>query len=344
MGMFLFCNIRKYQLLSCTDKAHHVFEELGRHADDNTGYSHGRYNKIGYHAYPSINSIATNIRHKRTYVTEALKELKEHDLIRSCGTLKENSSVILYALNISKYVRLIDYYHTVSKLGLDENDPKVQQFYASAMRSYEDDYDTFPIRTLTKMIVPRTIENWESLVDEGEEALEFYWRNYREKGLGAKVTSTESSSTTMKEHKNKALSNTDDSTSDDNDANQYFDDNYEDNEEEYPYNGEELKLIRPNITAKEMRRFKSNTHSIKGYYHYNEEKHPIRINQDTVDDDGLMKPERIHIADPQKAEKFWSSNMGQKTLKRLETINRNYRKEMHYVVYKRYHPDDVLEE
>lgn len=355
-----------------------VLEALGDFADDNTGVTKinqnlTRENKLGSHIYCSITTLALKINRDRSSVSKAVKTLKELDYIREVPRDDYNSSgkeKTMFEINMSKCMRLYICKKTLLYYGINtknaegntaeeresnkQRNLQLERLIAAAAISQEDDYDD---PWITKLNFPlpdvNIVYGLEELPNLSDKDLEDYWRNYRSsnKDIGKEKSSsndgniaTTQNKTTTKEHKNKALSSTDDSTSDDNDANQYSDDNYEDKEEEYPYSGEELKLIRPDITAKEMRRFKSNTHSIKGYYYYKEEKHPIRINQDTVDDDGLMKPERIHIADPQKAEKFWSSNMGQKTLKRLETINRNYRKEMHYVVYKRYHPDDVLEE
>ena len=92
MGIFLFANVRNANIRAISSRASFVLEEIARYANDNTGYTYigekKRYNKIGQDSYPSISTIAKNLRSSRTYVTEGIKELKEVDLIKHCGKME----------------------------------------------------------------------------------------------------------------------------------------------------------------------------------------------------------------------------------------------------------------
>lgn len=227
MGTFFFDTAREGKFRFLKDSEKFMLEEAARHADDNTdphGYVNklGRRNIIGEHIYPSVARIAKLYGKDRKNLNSAIASLVKMDLLYFHEDNYKFGETKQYKINVSKFFRIVDYYHTVDTLGLDESTENVKRFFQSAYTSYDHDYTTFPLRNITQREKGIVIEDWEKLVVNGD--IDTFWESYREKSVGAADNSTNTENIT-KEHK-EALSIHDDSTS----TSEH--DNQEDNNEE----------------------------------------------------------------------------------------------------------------
>lgn len=198
MGTFLTTTALCAQIPELTYCETYVLLQMSFAADDNTGHNtlNGvqRYNKIGSHVYISIKNLAQTGSFDRGTLNKAVKSLLENGYIRLTterNTGKQKRSTNTYEINVSKIIRILDYQETVNKLNLDRNNEKVKKFYRSAISTYEDDYDNPPFSSFKKVEKGMLIDHWENLVDTGEEALQHFWRTYRQKKVGADGSSTD---------------------------------------------------------------------------------------------------------------------------------------------------------
>ena len=200
MGIFSMVTIRELRIPLFTDQQRFLIEQLALYADDNTAYEQsvnplGKKNIVGYHTYPSLRKMSKDYGKSYAALSKAKKELLEMDIIKEAEK-QLHRTTITYAINFSKIFRLADYYCTIRSLHLDKDDTTVTQFFNSAMRSYEDDYLTFPVRSITAKEKGICIHDWDDLVYGGDDALEEFWRTYRQKKIGAVGSSTDNQANT----------------------------------------------------------------------------------------------------------------------------------------------------
>lgn len=336
MGMFSLDVVRRLRIPLFSDQQRFVLEEYASYADDNTEEDgtidvHSRKNIIGYHAFPSLKKMSQYYGKSYTSLIKAKQELIDMEILKE-AEYQLNNSTITYCINFSKLFRLGDYYATLRSYKLNENDEKVKKFFQSAFKTYEDDFITFPVRTFRQREKGRTIDDWETLVDAGDDALEEYWRTYREKSIGAAEHNTNTSNTTKGHAIYPSMTN--------DNINHQPNDNQ--NCPKYPYSIEQYATEEPLITKKEIKIFKEDferfthttLHGKKIWLEFSEKS----INsQGKFDMDIITRP----IKSYKEKNRFKNSKKGKQLYKTIQEYNSTYVQVLHYLIYKKHHPDFV---
>lgn len=339
MGLFSLGALRRLRIPLFTDQQRFILEEYADYVDDNTEAegavdADDKRNIVGYHAFPSLKKMSLYYGKSYPSLLKAKQEIVEMDLLQE-AELQISNSTITYSMNFSKLFRLGDYYETVRELKLDENDEDVKKFFESAFRSYEDDYLTFPVRTLKKREKPMVIKDWKNLVDAGDDALERYWRTYREKSIGADGNNTNTYDTT-KEHDSE-LSSSNHNIDMNDDENQEFP-TYQYSKEQYPYEKPFFNKNDVKILQGDFERFTHTTLSGKKIW--------LEFSEKSMNDQGKFDMEIVMepIKSYKEKNRFRNSRKGKELSELIEEYNTIYLQALHYLVYKKHHPEYEPEE
>lgn len=190
MSAFLIAATLRAQIPELTYCETYVLLNMALAADDgsnrsstNTKHDH----QIGDNVDISINKIAKMSGFDRSSLNKAVKSLIQKGYITLAeernSSRKRNKTTNTYHVNVSKIIRVLDYQKTVQVLNLNIDDKYVQKFYQSAIRTYEDDYSNPPFTSLEDEEQGICIHDWDNLVEAGDDALERFWRTYREKSI-----------------------------------------------------------------------------------------------------------------------------------------------------------------
>ena len=227
-----------------------VLTEMCRVSDDDTGQSRlnkNRKNKIGSHAYCSINSIAMHLGKDRANVSRAVKSIEKKGWIKRVSTSAVDFQEgvpsyvdTIFTVNIPKILRVyicketfinehFNYKDNGSGIRNDavKEEMKVRNAQAkalleSAIKTFPDDFETLWITSTTRLPTVEIIHDWRSLIDtSSEEDLMNYWIRYRQRNFGVAGNNTEIKANT-KEQQND-LSTSDDNTIISHVANRYSD-------------------------------------------------------------------------------------------------------------------------
>lgn len=192
MSAFLIAATLRAQIPELTYCETYVLLNMSLAADDGSNRSSTstkRDHQIGDNVDISINKIAKMSGFDRSSLNKAVKSLIQKGYITLAeernSSRKRNKTTNTYHVNVSKIIRVLDYQKTVQVLNLDIDDEYVQKFYQSAIRTYEDDYSDPPFTSLEDEEHGICIQDWDDLVEAGDDALERFWRTYREKSTSA---------------------------------------------------------------------------------------------------------------------------------------------------------------
>ena len=246
MGRYVQLEILDAKINNLTYSEYLVFLYMGRSCDDNSKTveirDSIRKNFIGDHVYISIKQLSEDLGVSRKTLNNAVKGLIEKGYIRKS---KQDNNLLTncYQINISLVTRMLDFHVTRRTMSLDMEDEKVKKFYDTVTTVYENDFDDPPFQELTTEEKGLIIDIWEDLLDNKE--LEEVWQTYRDK----KKDSVGDNNTTLRQNKKDhedELSLHENSTNDNNTVTQ---------NNPYPYSGEELKNVQPDITKTRLKEF-----------------------------------------------------------------------------------------
>lgn len=189
-----------------------VLTEMCRVSDDDTGQSRlnkNRENRIGTHAYCSINSIAMNLGKDRANVSRAVKSIERKGWIKreKAGATDFLEGVPYYVdtifkVNIPKILRvyicketfineLFNYKdsgngikNNTTKEEIKTRNAQAKALLDSATITFPDDFKTLWIKSTEELPEVECIFNWRDLVENSsEEELMVFWMQYKEKNF-----------------------------------------------------------------------------------------------------------------------------------------------------------------
>lgn len=227
-----------------------VLTEMCRVSDDDTGQSRlnkNRENRIGTHAYCSINSIAMNLGKDRANVSRAVKSIERKGWIKreKAGATDFLEGVPYYVdtifkVNIPKILRvyicketfineLFNYKdsgngikNNTTKEEIKTRNAQAKALLDSATITFPDDFKTLWITSTTRLPTVQPIYDWRDLVERSsKEELMNYWLQYRQRNFGIAGNNTEIKANTKEQQNDLSTSN--DNTIVDHVANRYSD-------------------------------------------------------------------------------------------------------------------------
>lgn len=213
-----------------------VLTEMCRVSDDDTGQSRlnkNRKNKIGSHAYCSINSIAMHLGKDRANVSRAVKSIEKKGWIKRVSTSVADFQEgvpsyvdTIFTVNIPKILRVyicketfinehFNYKDNGSGVRNDavKEEMKVRNAQAkalldSATETFPDDFETLWITSTTRLPTVDIIHDWRSLIDtSSKEELMNYWLQYRQRNFGIAEDNTEIKTNTKEQEFDLSSSN-----------------------------------------------------------------------------------------------------------------------------------------